>query len=82
MDEVYFNNMTISDLLAAVQATWGDEVPVPPQLSQGIMQEIVKITSEANRNAGRVMGHGATIAWGISIGIHAERNRLKRITQS
>ncbi len=81
MDELYSSNMTIGDLLAAVQSTWGDEVPVPPHVSQGIVEEIVRITSEANRNAGRVMGHGATIAWGISIGIHAERNRLTRIVQ-
>jgi len=39
---------------------------------------IVMTTREANENAGRVMSYGATLAWGISIGILAERFRERR----
>ncbi len=77
--EDHKNDMTLTDAIVAVQSTWDTEIPAPPFVGQGVVQDVVRITSEANRSAGRTMGYGATLAWGIAIGVMAERNRLKRI---
>jgi hypothetical protein len=39
---------------------------------------VVGATQVANEESGRVMGYGATLAWGIAIGIIAERSRRER----
>lgn len=77
--EDHQDEMTLTDAILAVQSTWDTETPAPPFVGQGVIQEIVNITSAANRSAGRTMGYGAALAWGITIGVMAERNRLKRI---
>lgn len=73
--------MQLQDGMNAITATWGDEVPAPPHVDPVLLQDLVTITADANRSAGRVMGYGAALAWGISIGIHAERNRLERLSR-
>ncbi len=71
--------MVLGDAMRAIGDTWGDEVPAPPHVDLALVQHIVTTTADANRHAGREMGYGAALAWGISIGVHAERNRIERL---
>jgi len=69
--------MTLEDLVLAVEATHEDD-PQPPNCDSSTVAEIVKLTYNANHSIGRRMGYGAILAWGIAIGVRAERRRALR----
>jgi hypothetical protein len=68
--------ITIDDLLEAVDLTHDLFDPSADLgVAPGALLELVKITHRANTDNDRVMGYGATLIWGVAIGIHAERRR-------
>lgn len=69
--------ITLGDLLEAVEQT--HELlgpPAPEGVSRADLERLVTITHNANTAQGRSMGYGATLIWGVAIGILAERNRI------
>lgn len=83
-DEAEYGNLSIygitkSDLLRAVEETHDLTRPVPQGLNAELLYEVVEITYSANQEAGREMGYYSTLAWGIAIGVMAERHRVDRV---
>jgi hypothetical protein len=72
------DDFTTEDFLEAIRRTHRLHPPVPPRMRKDQMDEVVILTREANRSVGRRMGYGAILAWGISIGVLAERARRWR----
>ena len=72
------DDFTIEDFVNAIARTHELGLPVPNRMTKDQMDEIVIRTRDANRAAGRSMGYGATLAWGITIGVFAERARRWR----
>lgn len=70
------NIITLEDLLSAVDQT--HEGYLPAHINNDVLHDVVTITYEANTRNSRVMGYGGILAWGITIGILAERRRKAR----
>lgn len=70
-------NFLFEDIAAAVDTTTVLNEPVPPHLAQDTLMNIVGLIAKANPD--KAEGFGGAIAWGITIGVIAERNRIERI---
>lgn len=72
--------ITLDDLLEAVEQTHEltrlHDGPAPEGVHRADLEQLVKITAAANAEHDRAMGYGATLIWGVAIGILAERERL------
>lgn len=68
--------ITLNDLLEAVESTHDlHDAAADLGVETGALARLVTITHKANVEGDRVMGYGATLIWGIAIGIRAARQR-------
>jgi len=72
---------TLDDIQRAVHATHDLPIPAPPNMSVATINEAVANIKEANPERAEYEQFGSAVAWGIAIGVIAERNRLERINQ-
>ena len=77
-DEQHGDDFIIDDFKDAIGRTHDLGEPVPARMTKPMMDMIINLTSEANIMAGRRMGYGAILSWGITIGVFAERARRWR----
>lgn len=70
---------TREDLEMAIISTHDIDRPSPLGMLPDLLSEIVELTRKANKDAGRDMQYGSALAWGITIGVEAERLRRIRV---
>lgn len=75
-------NFTLDDLDKAVAATHDLPIPAPPNMGKNLLAQVVDRIITANPDKADEYDHfGGAVAWGIAIGVIAERNRLKRLNR-
>lgn len=73
--------MHVEDIYKAAEDVYGTDTPVPEGLNVSEIQQAVMDLLEANAQADRLAGPAAMLAWGIMIGINAEKTRTQRMLQ-
>ena len=70
---------TLEDVSQAVATTHNLPIPAPPRMKQSIMEQVIALLKEGNPDKVDEYDHfGGAVAWGIAIGVIAERNRVAR----
>lgn len=72
------DDFRLDDFLKALQRCHDLHPPVAPRVTVEMMNQVVALTHQANQEAGRDMKEGALVAWAMTVGILAERQRRWR----